>query len=184
MKKIYSFIFAGILLTQICFAAGNSKITLNDGTTIFGKVVGMSDGIYTIHTETMGDIKVDSEKVLEISSNTSKNQSNINILDGNNKKSSNYPSYNNGNSNSSSKSNNYAAQQENVNTKVQTMMMNEDFLDNLINLGNTSEMQSVLNDPEIMEAIQNGDYDFLMNNSKMGDLMNSSGIQDILGDMQ
>ena len=63
------------------------------------------------------------------------------------------------------------------------MMMNEDFMNNLMQLSESSEMQSILNDPEIMEAIQNGDYDFLMNNSKMNDLMNSSGIQEILGDM-
>ena len=52
-----------------------------------------------------------------------------------------------------------------------------------MNLNENSAMQSVLNDPEVMEAIQNGDYDFLMNNSKMNDLMNSSEIQGILGGM-
>ena len=67
--------------------------------------------------------------------------------------------------------------------RVQSMMMNEDFMNNLMQLSESSEMQSILNDPEIMEAIQSGDYDFLMNNSKMNDLMNSSGIQEILGDM-
>ena len=66
---------------------------------------------------------------------------------------------------------------------VQSMMMDENYMNKIMQLGTSEEMQSILNDPEVMEAIQNGDYDFLMNNPKMNDLMNSSGIQDILGDM-
>ncbi|MBP5469940.1 MAG: hypothetical protein J6Z11_11935, partial [Candidatus Riflebacteria bacterium] len=135
-------------------------------------------GVYTIRTDTMGDIKVNSDNVVEISSNTApKNQSNINILEGNERGSKNNYSKNN------NSQNDYSAQQKDANAKVQSMMMNEDFMDNLMQLNETSEMQSILNDPEVMEAIQNGDYDFLMNNSKMNDLMNSSGIQEILGDM-
>ena len=34
-----------------------------------------------------------------------------------------------------------------------------------------------------MDAINRGDYDFLMNNSKMQNLMDSSEIQTLLGDM-
>lgn len=178
MKKLYSVLLISLLSAHLCFAAGNSRITLNDGTTIYGKVVGMSDGVYTIRTDTMGDIKVNSDNVVEISSNTApKNQSNINILEGNERGSKNNYSKNN------NSQNDYSAQQKDANAKVQSMMMNEDFMDNLMQLNETSEMQSILNDPEVMEAIQNGDYDFLMNNSKMNDLMNSSGIQEILGDM-
>lgn len=178
MKKLFSMLLISLLSAQFCFAAGNNRITLNDGTTIYGKVVGMSDGVYTIRTDTMGDIKVNSDNVVEISSNTApKNQSNISILEGNERGSKN------NNSRSNNSQNDYSAQQKDANARVQSMMMNEDFMDNLMQLNETSEMQSILNDPEVMEAIQNGDYDFLMNNSKMNDLMNSSGIQEILGDM-
>ena len=63
------------------------------------------------------------------------------------------------------------------------MTMNEDFLESLMGLSESSAMQSVLGDEEIMNAISNNDYDFLMNSDKMQDLMNSSEIQDILGGM-
>lgn len=187
MKKIVAFIFAGLLTAQLCFAAGNSRITLNDGTTIYGKVVGMSDGVYKIQTETMGEISVNSDNVVEISSGNSSKKANINIIDGSANNKQSYPSYsgsNNQNSYSSGAGKSYSTQQQNANTMVQSMMMDENFMNNMLQLSTSSEMQSVLNDPEVMEAIQNGDYDFLMNNSKMNDLMNSSGIQDLLGEME
>ncbi len=185
MRKLYTLLFIGLLSSQLCFAAGSSRITLNDGTTIYGKVVGMSDGVYKIQTDTMGEINVNSDNVVEISSGNSSKKPNIGIIDGsaNNNKQS-YQNYsNNQKSYNSDSGNSYAAQQQNANTMVQSMMMDENFMNNMMQLSNSSEMQSVLNDPEIMEAIQNGDYEFLMNNPKMNDLMNSSGIQDMLGGM-
>lgn len=183
MKKVYTLLLVGLLSTQVCFAAGNSRITLNDGTTIYGKVIGMSDGVYTIRTEAMGDINVNSDNVSEISSNTSSSNnrsSKIEIIDGNTKNTNNSNnSYNNNQDNST----NYIEQQKDANARVQSMMMDENFMENLMQLNNSSEMQSVLNDPEVMNAIQSGDYEFLMNNSKMNSLMNSSEIQDILGGM-
>lgn len=177
MKKLQILVLAGLLIANVGLAAGSSRITLSDGTTIYGKVVGMNDGVYTIRTETMGDLNIDSEKVVEISSNAAKASSrnnSINILDGSaNRKNNSYS----GNNNS------YTQQQQNVNTRVQSMMMDENFLQNLSTLGSSPEMQSVMNDEEIMNAIQNGDYEFLMNSSKISDLMNSSEIQDLLGDM-
>ena len=184
MKKILFFIIISLLSAQICFAAGSSRITLNDGTTIYGKVVGMSDGVYKIQTETMGEISVNSDNVVEISSGNSQKKPNIGIIDGSNNRQQNYQSYsNNNNQVRSNSSNNYSNQQKDVNTMVQSMMMDENFMNNIMQLSDSSEMQSVLNDPEIMEAIQSGDYEFLMNSPKMNDLMNSSGIQDMLGGM-
>lgn len=180
MKKSILLV-AALFISQMCFAVGNSRITLNDGTTIFGKVVGMKDGVYTIHTDTMGDINIDSEKVVEINSNASSPKTNIGIIDGNQKR--NTRSISDSDSHDGNNSSDYAKQQEEVNERVKSMTMNEDFLESLMGLSESSAMQSVLGDEEIMNAISNNDYDFLMNSDKMQDLMNSSEIQDILGGM-
>lgn len=182
MKKIFSFVLISLFIAQMAFGAKYSRITLNDGTTIYGKVVGMKEGVYTVLTQSMGEVKIDSEKVLEISSNPANVQrnSNVGIIDGNNRKSTS--SYKN-NYSSNSNENSYSAEQEKANARVQSMVTNEDFLDNLMELSTSSEMQNVLNDPEIMEAISSGDYEFLMNSPKMKELMNSSTIQNMLGDM-
>lgn len=73
------------------------------------------------------------------------------------------------------------SRQEQVNTRVQSMMMNEDFFDKVTGLGQSTEMDAVMNDPEVMNAIQNLDYDYLMNNPKMKELMESQGVKDLLG---
>ena len=184
MKKILSLLSVSLLSAQLCFAAGATRITLNDGTTIYGKVVGMADGVYTIETETMGNINVKSDKIVEISTNSaSQKPSNKGGYYNNN----NYQNYEDDSDSTETRrgpsSTDYSKQQQDANTMVKSMMMNEGFMENLMNLSESSEMQSVLNDPEVMEAIQNGDYEFLMNNPKMNELMNSSGIQDILGGM-
>ena len=191
MKKIFSLLGIGLLSAQLCFAAGATRITLNDGTTIYGKVVGMADGVYTIETETMGNINVKSDKIVEITTNNSASpKTSNNAFYSNN---DNYQNYNNNNQSYNNNQNNeapkgpsstdYSKQQQEANTMVKSMMMNENFMENIMNLNENSARQSVLNDPEVMEAIQNGDYEFLMNNPKMNDLMNSSEIQDILGGM-
>lgn len=180
MRRLYLLVLAGLLVTGVGFAAGNSRIILNDGTTIFGKVVGMNDGVYVIRTDTMGDINVNADNVVEISANTCKAsapaQQKMNILDGASRRS-------NSSDDNESTANRYAQQQQDATTRVQSMMMNENFMENMMQLGNSPEMQNVLNDEEVMNAISNGDYDYLMNNPKMNELMNSSGIQGILGDM-
>jgi hypothetical protein len=39
-------------------------------------------------------------------------------------------------------------------------------------------------DPEVMDAISRNDYDFLMNNEKMINLMESQDIKGLLGDVE
>ena len=72
----------------------------------------MADGVYKIQTETMGEINVNSDNVVEISSGNSSKKPNIGIIDGssnNNRQSYQSYSNNSGNQgNSNSRTNNYA----------------------------------------------------------------------------
>ncbi len=152
----------------------SSQIVLSDNTVIYGTVIGMNDGVYTINTDSMGEIRVDASRIVSISSQGSQTQrgaqNRIDIIDESNR---------GRRSNSSSMRNN--AMQEQATMRVQSMSLEDDFLDSLINLSENSAMVDVLNDPEIMDAITNLDYDFLMNSDKMRSLMESSDIQDLLG---
>ncbi|MDD2624922.1 MAG: hypothetical protein PHQ02_08905, partial [Candidatus Riflebacteria bacterium] len=73
--------------------------------------------------------------------------------------------------------------QEQANMRVQSMTMDSNFLDSLMNLSENSMMTDIMNDPEIMDAISRGDYEFLMQNDKMNGLMESDDIKSLLGDM-
>jgi len=63
------------------------------------------------------------------------------------------------------------------------MMTDGNFGSKVTGLSETPQMQDVLSDPELMNAIQSGDYEALMNNEKMQNLMNSQAIKDLLGDI-
>ena len=56
-----------VLLPQVAFSATQMIIILKDGSQIKGDLVSFSGGIYTIHTSTLGDVKISSSQVANIS---------------------------------------------------------------------------------------------------------------------
>lgn len=181
MRKIYIYIitFMAVIMPLGVFAQ-SSRITLTDNTTIYGTVVGMSNGVYVIKTEAMGELNIDAENVVSISSlknsaNSADNSSQIKIIE--ESKKNNY-------SNKNTQPSDYnSSLQEQANMRVQSMTMDSNFLDSLMSLSENSMMNDIMNDPEIMDAISRGDYEFLMQNDKMNGLMESDDIKSLLGDM-
>lgn len=148
------------------------RIVLNDNSVIVGEVLEMRDGIYRIKTAAMGEVQI---KAAQISSMTASNSgSQVKILDKDPSERQNPRQPDSGN---------FSHQQEHISSTVRSMTMNEDYLDNLMDLSGSNEMLSVMSDPEIMDAISRNDYEFLMNNDKMKTLMDSQGIQSLLGEM-
>ncbi|EKD83909.1 MAG: hypothetical protein ACD_39C00379G0005 [uncultured bacterium] len=183
MKKA-ALVLLCVALAGICLAAGiKQRIVLLDNSVIIGEVTEMKDGVYTVQTEAVGEIKIAADKILEISKLDSAQPSasgkNIDILDRNKKPVRNtvqQPQH------SSVASDDLKSQQERANAQVQSMAMQEDFLDNMMNLSGNEDMIDVMSDPEVMEAISRNDYEFLMNNEKMKSLMESSEIRDLFGE--
>ncbi|MDD2999403.1 MAG: hypothetical protein PHV05_10120, partial [Candidatus Riflebacteria bacterium] len=149
---------------------------------IVGQIVEMKNGVYTIQSDSVGQIQVAADKILEISSPSLGSDSStpeVAILDGS-KSSAKKPRQ----KAVSPGSDDITRQQEEVNARVKSMTMNGDFLDSMMDLGESSSMMDVMNDPEIMEAISRNDFDFLMNSDKMKNLMDSDEIKDLLGDVE
>ncbi|HNW11569.1 MAG TPA: hypothetical protein PKI71_09405 [Candidatus Rifleibacterium sp.] len=204
------FLFAGLVMFAVAsHAAGEpqkQRIVLTDKTTLIGRVVEMKDGVYTVETDTLGRLKIEAARVVEISSlhqaltGTQKESSSdsavdalrpkvnptaapekIKILDGEKKQQTSGPRQENA---SVTGSDDLTRQQEEVNSRVRSMTMDGDFLDSMMDLGDSTAMTEVMQDPEIMDAISRNDYDFLMNNEKMKSLMDSQEIKSLLGDVQ
>jgi hypothetical protein len=179
-------IILALLLAAICstsWAAGvKQRIVLLDNSVIIGEIVEMKDGIYTIRTETVGEIKVSADKIIEISKHDADRPAasgqNIDIIDRSKKPARKQVSQ----PRSMGASDDLKAQQERANAQVQSMATQEDFLDDMMNLSGSENMLDVMSDPEVMEAISRNDYEFLMNNEKMKNLMESSEIKDLLGE--
>ena len=182
MKKIV----LALLLLVICstsWATGvKQRIVLLDNSVIIGEIVEMKDGVYTVSTEAVGEIKVAADKILEISkldaARPATTGRNINIIDRSKKQAGKAAPQ----ARTMGGSDDLKAQQERANAQVQSMVMQEDFLDNMMNLSGSENMMDVMSDPEVMEAISRNDYEFLMNNEKMKNLMESSEIRDIFGE--
>ncbi len=183
-----------------CSEEKMQRIMLRDRSVIIGKVVEMKDDVYTIRTDSMGEFKIGADRILEISAAdfrkkadvaaptefvepaTDKNPApEIKIMDGARKKSeaAAAPEGSFG-----SVSDDMTNQQQQINSRVRSMTMNEDFLESVMNLGDNQALMDIMGDGEIMDAISRSDYDFLMNNEKMKTLMDSEEIKSILGDVQ
>lgn len=201
MRKIFTTTLLALVLSaclpfNIAFASQNpmQRILLSDKTVIIGQIIAMQDGIYTIKSDSVGELKISADKILEISvleqqvTKPLQPVKEIAIRDGASVKrkpaeSVSKPSHV---TESSENVDTSAAsrQQEEVNSQVQSMAMNGDFLDSMMKIGESSDMTDIMQDPEIMDAISRNDYEFLMNSEKMKGLMDNKEIKELLGEVQ
>ena len=68
MKKVILLVLLTLGLNVIAYCGQLSKIELTDGSVINGEIVSYLNGVYTINTATVGEIKVGGEKVAKIES--------------------------------------------------------------------------------------------------------------------
>jgi len=131
--------------------AGELKeIVLTDGSTIVGEIVSMTNGIYTIKTATLGELKIEDSRV-EIIRNSSGRQ----------------------------EENESASVQQEILAVQQKMLADESIIQVILALQNDPDFQDVLQDESIMMAISSGDFNALMTNPKIVKLMNNSNVQEI-----
>ncbi len=203
MRRIFALAGALALLAAPGFAAESlMTVTLKDKSTLRGELIEFKDGVYRLKTEALGEVKIPADKVLSLKTADEPSEEpqqprnrpvpRYDPAPGG-KTTSGGPAIREGVPQEKASptgsqaegpaSDNLQQQQKNVNSQVQSMLMDGSFMDNISNLGQNEAMQGVLQDPEVMEAIQRGDYDFLMNSEKMKNLIESPDMQNILGGM-
>lgn len=166
-------------------ATAQQVIQLKDQTVIRGQVVEMTNNTYRIKTPSLGEVKIPADQVLAIVNESVAPPAGAPVPTA-----PRAPAVREGHRPAarptapSGRTDNLGAQQKEVNTRVQSMMMDGGFLNKVTGLGDSSEMQDILGDPEVMNAIQSGDYEYLMKNEKMQRLMDSQDIQDLLGEVE
>ncbi len=200
MRRIFA-LAAALALSALPATAAEQlmTVTLKDRSVLRGELVEFRNGVYLLKTETLGEVKIPADKVLSLktgdepSSEPGMQNDSRNAPSAAGKAKSRGPAIREGGGGEKAPpvqeesagpaSDNLKEQQKSANAQVQSMLMDGSFMDNISNLGQNEAMQNVLQDPEIMEAIQRGDYDFLMNSDKMKNLIESSDMQNILGGM-
>jgi len=132
-----------------------SEIELIDGGVVFGRIVSLQDGQYVIQTNTLGTVNIDEEKIRV-----------IRIKHG--------PSQRNDPATPPAK-----PYSEDVQNLQKTIVENEVIMQKILALQNDPRMQEILQDPEIMKALDSGNFAALLSNPTFLEMMNSPEILEI-----
>ncbi len=149
--RLTLFVLLALLVTSaVSSIAGEVRvIELTDGSIVTGEVQSLSNGVYTIKSDTLGTITISESKVRSIrqagASGTAGGQD-------------------------------VAAQTQAI---QQRMLSDKEVMSLISSLQNDPEFKKVLDDPAIMKAVQAGDVSSLMANQQFLKLLQNPTVQDI-----
>ena len=154
MNPIFRHTLLAGVLTFSASVATAEVITLMDGSTIKGEVLSMNNGSYQVKTTSLGLISLNKSQVRSISSGAPA-----------------APTPNAATSTSSSA----------VQALQSSMTSDRGIMDSIRSLQNNPDMQAVLQDPEVMQAVQSFDLQALANHPKIKKLMQNAEVKRIQG---
>ena len=140
-----------------------SEIELIDGSVIIGDVKKIDNEGYTIHSVNLGTLKIDASRIREIRNTKAPKQNKSKMLTINNE----------------STIVDKKAFSSQVESLQQVMISNPQVLNKIMALKDDAEFQSIMQNQDIMNAVQSGDLNYLMNNSKFMRLLDHSAVQQI-----
>ncbi|MBF0318750.1 MAG: hypothetical protein HQL01_02940 [Nitrospirae bacterium] len=145
------FVAAIVLLTYpVSGTAEVREFHLNDGSVITGEIISYTNGVYTVKSAALGTITINGAKVHSITSK--------------------------GGPTSAGSGRDTASQ---VKGLQQKMMSDEEIMKLVLALKDDQEIQKVLQDPEIIKAINSNNLQKLMANTKFLSLLNNPKVQEI-----
>ena len=151
---IFSLLLVGILISAV--SAGEiGEIELVDGSLVRGEIISSRDGIYTLKSNTLGTVRIEASKIRAIRFKTS--------LEANAKKRDTRP----------------GSAEAQVQVLQQLLMGDQEILGMILSLLNDPDIQGILEDPSIIEAVKRGDIEALSSNPKFMRLLNNPAIQEI-----
>ena len=134
-----------------------AQIVLQDGSSIQGSVLSMENGTYTIRTASLGVIRLDQGKIRSINQG---GDTSAPVPPG---------------------SDAVGAGQSAVQSLQSSMVNDPGIMSSIMALQNDPDMQAVLQDPEVMRAVQSFDLETLRNHPKIRKLMQNQSVQRIQG---
>lgn len=149
-----------LILVTFGSAVSADTITLNDGSKLQGEVVALTGGVYTIRTRTMGEVRINAGAVTNIRSGAPSAAANV------------------GGAATT------ALSADAIRGLQSSMTQNPGMLGKIMQLQSDPQMQAILNDPEVMRAVQNFDLETLQNHPKIRALMNNRQVREIRQEMR
>ena len=156
--QIVIIILVGISCNS-AYAGEQGEIELIDGSVIYGEIVSLKEGVYTILSSSMGDLKISESKVRAIR----------------------FPSHDANKKNRGSLKDN--SKPPEIQALQESLINNEDILNIILSLQDDPKVQKILNDPTMMNSVLSGDIQSLMSNPKFLELLNHPKIKEIQKNM-
>ena len=144
----------GILVTQA--VAGELRVLeLRDGSVITGEILSLKNGVYTLESDSLGTINIEASTIRAIRAHPSPQ--------GAPPQANPQPQ----------------ATDPPIGNLLQTMMGNPEIMELMSSLLQQADMQAVLSDPAILEAVRTNNFNALLANPKFMQLLNNPTVQDI-----
>ena len=154
LSAIFALFLLGVLISTV--SAGEiGEVELIDGSVIRGEIISSKGGVYTLKSDTLGTVKIEESKIRAIRFKSS--------FEPHAKKRDTVP-------------NSAEAQ---VQILQQLIMGDQEILRMILSLLNDPDIQGIVEDPSIIEAVNSGDIEALSSNPKFMRLLNNPAIQDI-----
>jgi len=152
MKQLMFFFVVVLGLTAGHVSAGEIReIELKDGSILTGEVLSLSNGIYTIKSDSLGALRVEESAVRVIRSKSP----------------------------SGGAASSPSGTSADVGSLQKKMLSDQEIMGLIQSLQNDPEFKKILEDPEFMKAVNAGDITALMANPRFMKLLNNSTVQEI-----
>ena len=159
MKRTHIILIFLTMLLAISISTAHAgepvEVELIDGSTVYGEIVSLKNGVYTIDSDSMGSVKISKSKIRAIRFRSRGVKTDVGE-----------------NSQKSDKSSDIQGIQK-------SLLADEDIFKIILSLQDDPKIQEILNDPETMKAVQSGDLQSLMSNPKFMELLNHPKIKAI-----
>ena len=143
---------------------GLQVITLKDNSVIRAQVTEMSGGFYLARSPALGDMKIPTAEVVSIHSETAALQS---------ARSQGLALPANGTAVAQPSSSSLESLRSALSSKVQDLVSTRDGMNAVMDFSRSPDVKAVMNDPQVMKAIQAGDYNALMQSPAMKNLLDN-----------
>jgi hypothetical protein len=157
----FATVFGVLLILGGFVSAGQMReVVLSDGSVLLAEVVAYKEGVYTLRSETMGELEVQDSAIQAI------REPGAGVTP-----------------KTLTRQSKEAPNQEDVAAMKQSVLSNPGLLGMVFSLRNDPDMQRILQDPEIMGMVMSGDVESLQDNPKFMELMENPKIQAIIQQM-
>ena len=159
MKRTHIILIFLTMLLAISISTAHAgepvEVELIDGSTVYGEIVSLKNGVYTIDSDSMGSVKISKSKILTIRFRSQGVNKDVRE-----------------NSQTTDKS-------SDIQDIQKSLLADQDIFKIILSLQDDPKIQEILKDPETMRAVQSGDLQSLMSYPKFMELLNHPKIKAI-----